>query len=435
MTKQKERRFSMTCKEINKLTIIKQIIQRERTQVEGADLLQISVRQIKRIIKRYRIEGDAGVISKHKGGNRSHSNEFKEKVLKIVSEKYKGFRPTFATEKLQEDGLNINRETLRQLMMIHGLWDGKMRKQVKIHQRRKRRDSLGEMIQIDGSHHDWFEGRGAKCCLLVFIDDATSKLMSLRFEPGETTFGYFRCLKSYVQTHGIPLSFYSDKDSVFRINNPDKVSGLKQETQFARALKELNIELILAHSPQAKGRVERVNGVLQDRLVKELRLRGISSISEANAYLPEFIKSHNMKFSVDPKNMLDIHRKLSEKQICDLDVILSYKEYRTLSKNLEFSYFNTIYQIKSCGIGYNLRRAKVIVCRKITGEIIVMRNNKELKYSIIKKQDNLPIVNRKGADAILDKKLLELEKINKSLILQNNTQACNISLLEGHIAA
>jgi hypothetical protein len=209
--------------------------------------------------------------------------------------------------------------------------------------------------------------------------------MVLRFEEQETTNGYFRCSYEYISKHGFPLSWYSDKDSVFTVNMPDKVSGLNRETQFSRAMKELKIEIILAHSPQAKGRVERANGTLQDRLVKELRLRNISNIEEANKYLPEFAKEYNKKFAKQPLSEVDSHRKWEEVSDMKLAEVLSIKHTRTLTKNLEFSYNSKIYQIQRRCSGYSFRYSKVDILEKMDGSIVVKRGNEYLNYKVIAK--------------------------------------------------
>lgn len=409
MTNLKERRFSMTSNEVTKTGIIKRVIAKEITGFVAAELLNLSTRQIKRLVKKYRNEGEVGIVSKNVGGNRAFSEDFKLQIMSRVSERYADFKPSFAAEKLkEEDGLSINKETLRQIMIKAGLWKGKRRKEVRVHQRRARRERIGEMVQIDGSHHDWFEGRSLKCCLLVFIDDATSNLMHLRFEEGETTLGYFASLKAYIKEHGIPLSLYSDRHGVFVVNKPDKVDGRRYCTQFERAAKELKIILILANSPQAKGRVERANGILQDRLIKEMRLRGINNIEEANAYMPEFIKIYNAKFGVQPASPVNVHKALTQDQSINLDRILSHQETRSLSKNLEFSYNNDIYQIKTPGIGYGLRYAKVIVCHPTSGVIVVIRDGKELAYEVVGRRSGAPVIaDRKAVDVFLDKKISE----------------------------
>ncbi len=266
------------------------------------------------------------------------------KARRLLRARYYDFGPTLAAEKLAIEGVALSVETVRQLLIREGLWKARRVRRVVIHQLRERRARLGELVQIDGSPHAWFEGRAPKCTLLVFVDDATSRLMYLQFVDAETTFNYFAAVRSYLTQFGKPLAFYSDKFGVFRVNMPNPLSGTGL-TQFGRALKELDIELICAHSPQAKGRVERANQTLQDRLTKELRLRGICSLAQANAYLPEFITAYNARFAVAPRSTESAHRSLGKGE--DLDRILTLCERRTLSKNLTLSYNNVIYQIKT----------------------------------------------------------------------------------------
>jgi hypothetical protein len=321
--------------------------------------------------------------------------------LEQIRNKFIDFGPTLALEKLSEiQDENPSRETLRKWMIADGLWEGKKRKMLKVHQMRERRSRLGELVQIDGSPHDWFEGRGEECCLLVFIDDATSKILQLHFVPVEATFGYFEATRKYIERCGVPVAFYSDKHSIFRINTPENKNG--GETQFQRAVRELGIELICANSPQAKGRVERANGILQDRLVKELRLRGISDIETANAYLPEFMQKYNEKFAKEPKSNVDMHRRL-EKSTAELDLIFSEKHERMVSKNLEFSHNNVIYQLQVDGHGYALKGAKIEVYTSAEGVVRLVCLGKERAYKCYEKSKRAtPIVEAKEINRKVD---------------------------------
>lgn len=395
--------LTMSTQEVERVTVIKQIVDKRLKQNAGARLLKITTRQIRRLIKAYRKEGAKGLLSKRRGqpSNNRHNDDMKIKVKELVHQHYHDFGPTFASEKLNErHQIGINKETLRQWMIEWDLWEAKRHKKVKVHQSRIRRACFGEIIQIDGSHHDWFEGRAPKCCLLVFIDDATNRLVGLRFEDGETTEGYFKLAREYMEKHGRPLAFYSDKDSIFRVNLPNCEDA---ETQFGRAMRELGIELICANSPQAKGRVEKTNGTLQDRLIKEMRLRGINNIEEANAYLPEFVADWDHRFSVEPRSSIDAHRKdLPDSQT--LNLIFSFQDDRTLSKNLEMSYDNIIYQIKTTGRGYGLRHAKITVCKDLSGTISLLYKGRVLNYTCHKKQKRAPeIVGAKRLETKIDK--------------------------------
>lgn len=282
---------TMSHKELNRLQIIQESLTRHITQEQAAARIGISIRQVKRLVQRYRNEGSSGLVSRRRGKrpNNSFSIEFRATVISLLKGSYADFGPTLACEKLREiHGLSLSVETLRKWMVEEGLWRERRRKIARIYQRRMRRPSYGELIQIDGSPHDWFENRGPRCTLIVFIDDATSALMALRFAPAETTRAYMETLRGYLNDHGVPLALYSDRHSIFRVNNPEREGEL---TQFTRAIKTLGIEPIHANSPQAKGRVERANQTLQDRLVKEMRLQGISDIETANAWLPTFIEA------------------------------------------------------------------------------------------------------------------------------------------------
>lgn len=372
----------MSTEELDRISIVQKIIDKDFTQVVAANKLGLTVRQVKRLIKKYRQSGAEGLISKKRGqiSNRKYTDAKIDKIHTLVTMHYYDFGPKFAAEKLAEKhGINVSKETLRQWMINWGLWFAKRHKQAKIHPQRERRPCFGELLQIDGSHHDWFEGRGPKCCLYVDIDDATSKICSLHFELKETTAGYFKLMRKHIDTYGIPLATYNDKHGIFRINLP--AASEDTETQFSRAARELGIEIICAHSAEAKGRVERVNQTLQDRLIKEMRLLGISDIETANAYLPIYIKEHNKLFAVAAYSEEDAHRKNSpEKEV--LDLIFSYQETRKLSKNLEISYNNVIYQIKTNTKGYRLQHAKVTVCKDLNGVITILHNGKKLDFTL-----------------------------------------------------
>lgn len=394
----------MSTKEVERLTVIAQVAERRLKQRQAMRWLGLSKRQVIRLVKAYRREGAAGLVSKRRGraSNRRGDEQNKVDALQLVRTHYHDFGPTLAAEKLWEyHALPVSKETLRQWMIADGLWQEKRRKKAKIHQSRQRRACFGELVQLDGSHHDWFEGRRPPCCLYVLIDDATSQLMGLWFAEQETTQGYFRVVREYLTHCGRPLAFYSDKDSVFRINQPE-VSAERQ-TQFERAMQDLDIELIHADSPQAKGRVERANGTLQDRLVKEMRLRGIHTLAAANAFLPAFIADHNRRFAVVPASPIDAHRRtLPTKDI--LDRIFSLQHVRTLSKNLELSYHGTLYQVQTTGVGYGLRHAKVTVCEDAQGQVTLWYQGRGLPYTRYDKAHRVnEAVNAKQITARVDR--------------------------------
>jgi len=377
----------MSQRELSRLEVIQRVCRKALTQRRAADLLALSVRQVKRLLRAYRREGAAALVSKRRGrpSNRRLRPELLGAARVLLRERYHDFGPTFAREKLAEaHGLLLGVETVRQLMIGEGLWRARRARQAVIHQLRERRARLGELVQLDGSPHDWFEGRAPRCTLLNFVDDATSRLMHLSFAEAETTFDYFAAVGAYIREHGKPRAFYSDKPGVFRVNMPHPVSGTGL-TQFGRAMKELSIELLCAHSPQAKGRVERANQTLQDRLVKELRLRGISSAEEAKAYLPEFIADYNGRFAVAPRSAEDAHRPLSTAE--DLSRILSRCETRVLSRNLTLSYDGRVYQIKTARAAYTMRGARVEVRETGAGEISVEYKGRPLPFGIHLEQE------------------------------------------------
>jgi len=389
--------INMSKKEIHRLKIIEQVTQKQLTQKEAAAKLQLSVRQIKRLCKRYHQQDTIGLVSQKRGkrGNRALSPEFKNDVMTLVKTRYTDFKPTFASEKLfLLHGLKINRETLRQWMMEEQLWLGKKRKRCKVFQHRVRRSRVGELVQIDGSDHPWFEERGPRCCLLLFVDDASGKIMMARFEKSETTSGYFKAVKDYLMIHGKPIAWYSDRDSVFKINQTNAPEGAK--TQFARAMETLGIEAIWAESPQAKGRVERMNATLQDRLVKELRLRNINDIESANQFLPEFREAYNHQFQVEPASEINAHEPID---VANLEQILSFHHDRKLTKNLELSYNKIIYQIQTKQPSYCMRRATVKVIEGLDGKISIYYKGRALKYQCYEKSK------RKNAGIVASKEI------------------------------
>ena len=332
-------------------------------QKQAALRLAVSVRQIKRIVKRYREAGLAGLISKKRGtpSNRRLTDAMRQMAIEAIGAHYRDFGPTLACEKLRDrHDIALSVESTRNLMIGAGFWKPRKGARVCAHPMRERRARLGEMIQIDGSPHDWFEGRGEYCTLLVFIDDATGKLMQLYFVPTETTLGYLHVLHDHVKAHGVPAALYSDKHSIFRVNSRD--ADPDAETQFSRAARELGIECIHANSPQAKGRVERANQTLQDRLVKEMRLAGINNMDEANAWLPAYINEYNQRFAVVPKDPQDAHLPYQGTE-GSLRRILSVHVAKKLSKNLSFQHEGQLIQIQTSGKGLALREANVTLCQ------------------------------------------------------------------------
>lgn len=372
----------MTFKECDKLKIIQKVYDKRLTQKLAAENLGLCLRQIKRLCQKYRLYGPEGLISKKRGvkSNNYISDEIKQRALSVIQKKYYDFGPTLAHEKLTElHKLKVSVTTIRNLMIKNNIWSPHKIRKIKIHQLRTRRSREGELVQIDGSPDDWFEERAPKCNLLAQVDDATSKIKFAMFVEHETTWNYMDLTRIYIEKYGKPLAFYSDRHNIFKINHPNAISG-NNTTQFHRALKELDIELICANSPQAKGRIERANRTLQDRLKKELRLRNISSMKDANAFLPFFIEDYNRRFGRAPKDTSDAHRSLSKQD--NLNQILVIKEMRHLSKNLTFQYKNKIYQIKTDKLSYGLRKANIMVLENKKEEISLQYKGKNLSYTI-----------------------------------------------------
>jgi transposase len=299
----------MSAKEADRYAVLRQVIDRKMTQVEAAAWLGVSVRQVKRLCRAVREQDCVGVISRRRGkpSNRRIADDRREHFVELVRQRYSDFGPTLAAQYLRRDhGFAYSAETLRGWMQQAGLWKARRAKAQRIHSPRLRRARLGELVQVDGSPHAWFEQRAPRCCLIAFIDDATGGVLAARFAPVETTRAYLQVLQQYVGSHGRPVALYSDRHSIFTKHDPED----PEPTQFERALGELGIEAILAYSPQAKGRVERLFQTLQDRLVKALRLAGINSIEAANTWLPAYLAEHNARFAVPAREPEDAHRRL-----------------------------------------------------------------------------------------------------------------------------
>ena len=402
-----DRLLKMSAKELSRLEVMQRLSEKRMSQKEAGTILHLGTRQIKRLLKAYRKRGAAGLVSKHRGrrGNNRLAEDVKQRALNLLKTKYKGFGPTLAHEKLVEkDKLKLSDESVRQFMIEEDLWKPRKAKKVGVHQLRERRACFGEMIQIDGSPHDWFEGRAEVCVLLVFIDDATGQVVQLLFVESESFFSYCQAAEGYFKRCGKPLAFYSDRHGIFRVNVPSTGSG-EALTQFGRAMQELDIQIICANTPQAKGRVERVIQTLQDRLPKEMRLRGISSMTDGNAYVPQFMADLNQRFAVEARSAVNAHRPLTAKD--DLARILTWQETRTLSKNLTLQFEKVVYQIQTNRPTYALRQAQVTVCVNPQEEMTILYNGKALPYTFYKQQaKQAEIVSAKQLDQTLQQKRL-----------------------------
>ena len=417
----------MSIKAMSRVDVLEKLVRKEVSQKQAGLTLGITVRQVKRLVRRYKKSGAAGLANQAKGkpSNNRVDQQKLDKAIEIIKDKYWDFGPTLACEKLWEiHQLKLGVERLRQEMIKVGLWKSSHRKKAQIHQLRERRSCFGELFQLDGSPHDWFEGRGSKCNLNVDIDDATGIPM-LEFSPTETTQGYFSLVEKHIHLYGLPMAFYTDKHGIFQINHPGNLDHKKPSvsttsddvfeglTQFGRAMKELGIALIPANSPQAKGRVEKINQTLQDRLVKELRLRNISTIEAANAYLPKYTKDYAAKFAVPARSVVNMHRKLPKD--IDLSKILCVRVTRVLSKNLTCQFHGILYQIQTRKYAYGLRHMAVTLSERFDGSVTIRDNKgKLLEYTTIKlstkfKETNSKELNRL-VDDILVKQLAHLQE-------------------------
>jgi Helix-turn-helix domain len=335
--------ITMSMREVDRLKVVQAVLARMLRVGAAADRLGITRRQLERLLVRYRAEGPTGLVSRKRGKPSNHQlpQGLAQRAIALVRDRYADFGPTLAREKLVEcHGISLALETLRRLMIQAGLWKPRRERAPQIHQPRNRRACLGELIQIDGSDHAWFEDRAPTCTLLVFIDDATSRLMQLHFVPTESTFAYFEAARGYLEQYGKPVAFYSDKAAVFRTTRESTEFG-RCATQFGRALFELNIDTFCANSSQAKGRVERANLTLQDRLVKELRLREICTREAANAFAPSFMADYNARFGKLPRSPFDAHRTLRGDE--SLEEIFTWRVQRKVSHSLTLQHERQVY--------------------------------------------------------------------------------------------
>jgi transposase len=357
-----------------RLDALSRVKRGELTVIGSAALMKVSLRQARRIWKRFKQEGDKGLLHKLRGrlSNRRLSQDVRERVVKRHQERYADFGPTLACEKLQEEGLKLSPDTLTALLKERGLWQRRRRRD-RHRSRRERRACLGSMLQMDGSHHDWFEGRGPWCVLMVVIDDATN-LTYARFYPAETTEAAFDVLGRWIKRQGLPRSVYVDRHSIYRDDDHPE-----NPTQFGRAMKELVVELICAHSPQAKGRVERRNAVFQDRLVKEMRLRNISDMRQANALLEsKFLEDLNHRYAVKARDGQDLHRVLDAKVV--LEEILCVQEERVVGQDWCVRWHNRWLQIEAEHGPLRLPRRRVRIKQLADGRLIMEHNEQRLNF-------------------------------------------------------
>jgi len=373
--------LTMSQKELKRLHVIRKAIDKGITQAEAAKILEISQRQLRRIVKRVRESGDKGVIHQSRGkiSHRATVEIVKKKILGLCKDRYAGFNPTLASEKLFErDKIAISRETLRQWFIAAGISYDK-RKSRPHRQWRERKAYCGEMVQMDGSHHDWFEGRGKRCVLMGYIDDASSRVYA-RFYENEGTLSAMESFKRYGMKYGLPASIYLDRHAAYKAKGQatveEELAGREPMSQFERALEELGVRLIHAQSAPAKGRIERLFKTFQDRLIKEMRLRSIKNIPEANKFLRQYLLVFNKRFSVAPLQSEDLHRQLPPGM--DLDKIFSVRTPRALRNDFTVVHEKKLYQIEDA-----IRTDKVIMEERLNGALLITHKGRPLRYRYI----------------------------------------------------
>jgi transposase len=386
-----------TQEELRRLHVIEKVLEGGLKQVEAAEIISLSSRQIRRIVRRVKREGQRGIVHRSRGrpSNGKISDQLKEKVIKLYRGSYKDFGPTLACEKLLErDGVSLSDETLRGWLIGSGDWK-RVRKRRKHRQWRERKGHPGEMVQIDGSHHAWFEDRGEPCVLMGYIDDARGNAFG-RFYDHEGTMPAMDSFRRYIRKYGLPLKVYLDGHSTYKSTAKptiqDELEGVGPLSEFERALKELGVEVSHAHSPQAKGRIERLFRTFQDRLIKEMRLRGIRTIEEGNRFLEEYLPLYNKRFSVRPREKEDLHRALPRG--LDLDAILCIKTERTLRNDFTVAHNRKLYQIKEA-----TKATKVIVQDRMDGSMRITYQGQALQYREITerpiRENKQPVIRRR----------------------------------------
>jgi len=371
----------MSQKERVRLSVMKQVQEDELKLVEASEVLGLSYRQTKRIWGRYQAQGDRGLVHAARGkpGKRAKPAELRARILTRYDKRYPDFGPTLAAEYLAGEGLVVDHETLRRWLLAAG--KPRMRRRRQRHREwRERKPCFGAMVQLDGSHHDWFEGRAPRCVLMVMVDDATNRVWAQFFDE-ETTRASYDMLERWVRRWGLPQSLYVDKDSIYRCEGvgsiAEQIAGREPQTQFGRAMEQLGVELILANSPQAKGRVERMNGTLQDRLVKALRLAGINDMEAANEFLAKkFLPGFNRKFEVEPASQADAHRGIPR----ELNQVLSWEEERVVQKDWTVVCRNQWYQLDREHEPLGLAGKKVIVRTLRNGMVQLAREGLKLRF-------------------------------------------------------
>jgi len=373
-------------KELDRLQVMTRIAERRLTRRRAAGLLRLSERQVRRLYDAFATEGPASLASRRRGrpSGRRLAEGTRERAVALIRERYADFGPTFAHQQLTEDhALTLSVETLRGWMIAAEIWVPRTQRARRSYPPRVRRACLGELVQIDGSDHTWFEDRGPRCTLLVYVDDATSRLMELCFADSESTLDYFRATRRYLGRHGKPMAFYSDRHSIFHVQARDRAQGGLGLSQFGRALRDLNIDSICANSPQAKGRVERAHGTLQDRLVKELRLRGLDDPVAVDPFLPVFMADYNRRFAQPPRVAHDAHRVLHADE--DLAQIFTLQETRRITRQLTVHYKRDLYILEDSVENRRLRGATALLSEAEDGTLTIRANGRVLASQLYPK--------------------------------------------------
>lgn len=377
---------TMSKKELTRLEVVQRVAGKQMCHAEAARQLSLSERQVKRLMRAFREEGATGLVSKRRGQPSSNRIDaaIKDDVLGRLRDRYSGFGPTLAAEYLRDEGYRLSKETLRGWMMEAGLWRAR-KKRAGVHPPRERRPRLGELVQIDGSPHDWFEGRGPYCTLIAFIDDATSRVMAACFTHAETTQDYLNGLHAYVLAYGCPAALYSDRHGIFTKHDPED----GEPTQFQRATESLGIATIQALTPQAKGRIERLFQTLQDRLVKAMRLADISDMEAANTFLQTYIPGHNDRFAVPPADDRDAHTPCPPDG-ATLARACAIQHRRKLDKNLTLSFKRQRHIIQTGGEPrYALRGQTVTVVEYPDGRIELLHGAEVLPFKVFDKAQSI----------------------------------------------
>jgi transposase len=389
-------------RDLKRLHVMHKVLEGTMTQAEAAELLSLSERQIRRIVQRLRAEGDPGIVHRSRGtpSNRKLPKKLKDRIVHLYKKTYADFGPTLFAEKLEErEGIRVSRETARTWLKGEGLW-ATHRKRREHRQWRERKDRYGELVQMDGSHHDWFEGRGPACVFMGYIDDATGTVFG-RFYGYEGTVPAMDSFMRYTKNYGLPLAVYLDRHTTYKSPAEpaleDELAGRDPASEFGRALEELGVALIHAYSPQAKGRIERLFKTLQDRMVKEMRLRGISTIDEANRFLVSYLPRYNRRFAVTPKKKGNLHRRVNG---IDLHAILCVKTARSLNNDYTIRHEKNVYQIED-----RIRTKRVIVEDRIDGSMRITYNGTSVRFHQIphrppQEQKERPFVTKSTGHAL-----------------------------------